>query len=263
MKLSRDQRGKALRALTFAELARLDEQELKERFSEVVFLNDTETDTQGFLLQREGELVIAFRGTRQTKDWATNFNAWHVTFPYDNFDSKILVHRGFIKAYKSVRDKIHAYIKDRTVKPTVCGVCGKYVNSNRMIERFTIAGHSLGGALATLCAVDMQYNFGWIPVECYPSGNPKVGNKHFVKSYNKRVPNTIRTYMRTDLVPHLPPRWFGKYTKGGYKATAKANPIGPRNIFIGLKLWFQRNFVTKNFAAELTNHSIAVYRKYI
>lgn len=251
-------------ALYWSDLAGESEKDIKNRHPDAVYIDNKKTDTQLFMLHRGEVLVIGFRGTQQSYDWITDFNAWHTVVPYDNYESPIRVHSGFIAAYKSVRDQIHKYIKER-IPASICGstVCGVTVCGGQLglIKKVIICGHSLGGALATLCAVDVQYNFGQLDILCYPSGNPSVGNKAFAASYNKRVPNTIRTYMRTDLVPFLPPKWFQKST-GGYKHTAKGNPIGPRNILIGLKIWFKRHFKTENFAAELTNHSIPLYLKY-
>ena len=232
-----------------SEEARLEEKHLKHKYGNALeYIDCPQTDTQGYLRtvkDLDGDIIIvAFRGSQQLKDWLTDFNAFNVVYPYENDESKIKVHKGFINAYKSVRAQVHKFIK-----------------KHEKIKKIFVCGHSLGGALATLCAIDIQYNFNPISIECYPSGNPKVGNKAFVKSYNKRVPNTIRTYMRTDLVPNMPPSWlqvmYDKYYHAG-----KKNAIGNRNVFIGIKNWFKRKFKTKNFAAELTNHSIALYRKY-
>lgn len=251
-------------ALYWAELASENKSVILRKYPSAIYIDNKKTDTQGFMLHKDEVLVVAFRGTQQSRDWITDFRAWHTVVPYGNYESDIRVHNGFITAYKSVREQIQKYITDRTDKPGVCGsVCGKAVcgSTTNKIRKVLICGHSLGGALATLCAVDVQYNFPNLEIECYPTGNPSVGNKAFAKSYNKRVPNTVRTYMRTDLVPYLPPHWLEK-SCGGYKHTDKPNPIGPRNIFIGLKIWFKRNFKTDNFAAELTNHSIELYLKY-
>ena len=231
--------------LDMSEDARLDEAALKIKYGDSIeYIDSPETDTQGYIRIIDGHImVISFRGSQQIKDWLTDFNAFNTVYPYENSDSKIKVHKGFIGAYKSVRAQIHRFIKKHNSK------------------KIFVCGHSLGGSLAKLCAVDIQYNFT-VDLECYVSGNPMVGNKAFVKSYNKRVPNTIRTWMRTDIVPNMPPSWLQIMYEKYYHA-GKSNAIGPRNIFVGLKNWFLRRFKTKNFAAELTNHSVALYRKYV
>jgi predicted lipase len=59
--------------------------------------------------------------------------------------------------------------------------------------------------LATLSALDVQYNLPDKKVTCYTYGSPKVGNADFVKFYNKYVPQTFRFVNGIDLVPSLPP----------------------------------------------------------
>ena len=247
--MKKELKEKLINALNYSESARLNEKKLKEKYGAgVVFIEDKETDTQCFFyMPNPYNAVFGFRGTQQMRDWLTDFDGFHTVYPYNNTGSDIQVHRGFIKAYKSVRDKIHECIKKN---PSVASV--------------HVCGHSLGGALATLCAVDLQYNFGdQMMIQCFPSGNPRVGNKAFVRSYNKRVPLTYRMYMRTDIVPCLPPRWVEKRTKGGYKHVKKNVPLGSPNPFIGFINWVRRTFKTVNVAAEITNHSIVLYRKYL
>lgn len=232
---------KVLRALYWADLTRLNAAELREEYPQSEFIESTITDTQGFALILGRVLTITFRGSQQAQDWLTNFSTWHTTYPYDNTDSDIRVHAGFIAAYKSVRDKVHLVLQSH----------------EKEFDKVFVCGHSLGGALATLCAVDIQYNFPQYLLEAWPTANPKVGNKAFVKSFNRRVPNCIRTYMRTDLVPELPPCW----TKGGYKHAGRPNPIGPRNILVGLKNWISTHFKL-GFPESVTNHAIALYKDY-
>lgn len=234
--------------LEFSELAREDGYVLKKKYPKIVILDDQQTDTQGFILPSGSRsAIIAFRGTQQNKDWMTDINAFHVVYPYENTDSDIMVHRGFINAYKSIRSIVHDYINDHE------------------LDKVYVCGHSLGGALATLCAVDIQYNFSPdIAVECYPSGNPKVGNKAFTKSYDKRVPHTIRTYIRTDIVPWLPPRFIEKMVGQRSYHCGQANPIGPvKGIFVGLFRWIKFKFVRDDrFLDDITNHDIDLYKHY-
>lgn len=74
------------------------------------------------------------------------------------------------------------------------------------VTSLTICGHSLGGSLATLLALDVAANaaspFNNLAVYTYAS--PKAGDPQFVTTYNHVVPNTIRIANRMDLVPKLP-----------------------------------------------------------
>lgn len=227
---------------------------LNSKYDDVSIINDVKTDTQGFIgitdtiNQRlcacsSKSIIISFRGTESPEDWLNDLNAWHTIVPYDNYESDIRVHKGFISCYRSIRGQVLHYIATRIHK----------------INQIYVTGHSLGGALALLCAVDIQYNYPSAHISVYTSGAPAVGNKAFAKSYNKRVPDTTRTYMRRDLVPKLPPWWFGLRLHGGYHHVMDHNPIGPISIWTGLKAFF--NFGGK-FMSSLTNHSISLYKTY-
>ena len=67
-----------------------------------------------------------------------------------------------------------------------------------------IVGHSLGGAMATLCAADLG-NLG-VPVELITWGAPRVGNADFVELYHRSAPGgrhatTARFVNGLDVVP--------------------------------------------------------------
>ena len=52
------------------------------------------------------------------------------------------------------------------------------------------AGHSLGGALATLAAHDLQAEFGFPHLHCYTFGAPRTGNHAFAAETSRLVPET-------------------------------------------------------------------------
>ena len=155
-------------------------------------INNKKSGTQYFLRRDKDTLWIVFRGTDSPKDWKTDLAFWKKTIPYDNTKSNIRVHTGFINAYKTdgVRNKILESITDKT----------HYVK---------ISGHSLGAALAVLCAVDIEYNFPGRDIEVFLFGCPRVGNKAFILSYNKRVNKTVRIENGNDIVTKLPFAFMG------------------------------------------------------
>lgn len=53
-----------------------------------------------------------------------------------------------------------------------------------------ITGHSLGGGLAMLCALDVANKMRDINIKCYTYGAPRVGNHVFAWIYAGLVPDT-------------------------------------------------------------------------
>jgi triacylglycerol lipase len=154
------------------------------------FINDEKTD--GFIGTFDDTLLICFYGTnpQQMRDIENDFYFSKKVIPYDGVNPKIKVHAGFLRAYKSIREYILNQVKIHPYK------------------KVTVFGHSLGGALSTLCALDVQYNFSDREIECYSWGSPRVGNIAFTKSYNGRVPNTYRCVCGNDIISKLPPFWL-------------------------------------------------------
>ncbi|MEO0852711.1 MAG: lipase family protein [Cyanobacteria bacterium J06648_11] len=201
-------------------------------------LHDAKTDTQCAVLFDRDRAIVVFRGSeRKVVDWQTNFDTsqerasfdrevidkeivdadcLEQTYPYgESSSSNSKMHGGFVNAYFSVREQIHQLVRDRD------------------LDRITTTGHSLGGALATLCAVDLQYNFSEkvTQIEAYTYGSPRVGNEGFRSSFNQRVPNSYRFVHGMDIVPALP-RWW----QGQYRHVDREYRIGDRfrwNLFAG------------------------------
>lgn len=77
-----------------------------------------------------------------------------------------------------------------------------YLNDLNQTSTFTVAGASLGGALATLHALVLASRE--LPVEAFLFASPMVGDATFVKTYNALVPMSYRIVNQPDLVPKLP-----------------------------------------------------------
>ncbi len=155
----------------------------------------------------ENLVTIVFRGTDSKAEWTSNLAFCRKKLPYGNAKSHVMVHSGFIDAYNNefVRTRIHKLIPDKRC-------------------RVIVSGHSRGAALAALCAVDLQYNFPYLDIAVYLFGCPRVGNKAFAKSYNKRVCRTVRVQNGNDIVTKLPPAIFG------YRHVGAAVNIGKARI---------------------------------
>jgi len=116
---------------------------------------------------------------------------------------RVRVHRGFAEAYGAVRADILAQLKERL----------HYWHGKDAVVRVYATGHSLGGAIANLFALDLSaapedkarsFPFSE-PVVVYTFGSPRAGNAAFRSIYNAFVPETYRVVASRDLVPTLPP----------------------------------------------------------
>lgn len=139
----------------------------------------------GFIIKSEENIVVAFRGTQSEIDWLANADAYQTRYPFAPGRGK--VHRGFMDIYESCREQI------------INTLLSMPANSN-----IYITGHSLGGALAVINALDVAANTFFKPV-MYNFAGPRTGNPIFAFQYNRLVTNSIRIVNEHDLVPKLPP----------------------------------------------------------
>ena len=134
----------------------------------------------------KGHAYIIFRGTQYLADWLTNLNILisrsHTAQP---------VHDGFNTAFKSMQPLLMPYIS----------AFGK-----ENIHSVHCVGHSLGGALATLCGDWLKTNYKRA-TGIYTVGGPRVGLYDFSQSCSASVgkQNIFRLYHKTDIVPMIPP----------------------------------------------------------
>ncbi|KAL6072124.1 Phospholipase A(1) DAD1, chloroplastic [Balamuthia mandrillaris] len=183
---------------------------------------------------RTNLIVVAFRGTNglptspsfnsfeSVLNWATNLNYHQVNYPNNSCSSgqPCMVHRGFFESYDSVKTQ---------ARSTVGALASTYPNA-----RILVTGHSLGGALATLCAVDLvAYGVVTDPsrVSLYTFGAPRVGNKEFAAwaLTGLNLFDTWRVVHGDDLVPHVPPLVV---------------PGGETFFHIATEVWYKRDSPT-------------------
>ena len=190
--------GLAKDLVDLAKLAYSSEEDIRRTLEEKGFecrdfINNEETDTQCFIASSEEKLVISFRGTSSIKDAFTDLLIVKTNYPKSKrWFFKPKAHFGFVNAYLSVRPRIHEILsRCLLIKP----------------YQVYVTGHSLGGALATLCALDLKETMHLDP-GVYTFGSPKVGNFWFVRRFNKHVKNSFRFVNDDDMIPWLPPTGY-------------------------------------------------------
>ncbi len=74
-------------------------------------------------------------------------------------------------------------------------------------SQLVIVGHSLGGAMAPVCALDFVLH-GNLPSDklfVYISGSPRCGDKKFIEEFNSLIPNAWNIANTFDLITLTPP----------------------------------------------------------
>ncbi|WP_152396137.1 lipase family protein [Paenibacillus guangzhouensis] len=140
----------------------------------------------GFVLESESDIILAFRGTVSTSDWISDAIAMQTPFKFVN--NAGLTHKGFTDIYSSARPQIMELLSKAPADKTVY-----------------ITGHSLGGALATLCAIDVAANTAYTTPWVYTFGSPRVGDPAFSKAFIRQVKTSYRINNLVDAVTHIPP----------------------------------------------------------
>lgn len=134
-----------------------------------------------------GAIIVAFRGSSDAKNWIDDFDATHVSYPRCSGCS---IHKGFYQGYSTVSPNVKAQITT---------VVSKYRNAP-----IYITGHSLGGALAVVAALDIHSTFGNVE-KLYTYGQPRVGNAAFANYAASQISDSFRVIHYADIVPHVPP----------------------------------------------------------
>ncbi|CAN4087039.1 unnamed protein product [Withania somnifera] len=162
------------------------------------------------------DVVIALRGTATCLEWLENLRATLTPVPNNEYDrpknlkccSSIcnpnnccpMVESGFLSLYTSkigARQSLQDMVREEITR-----IQKAYPGQSLS---FTIAGHSLGAALATLTAYDVKQAFNEIPLVTVISfGGPRVGNQSFRYHLDKQGTKILRIVNSDDLITKVP-----------------------------------------------------------
>lgn len=184
----------------------------------------------GFILESPEEIIIAFRGTSSTTNWISDAIASQKNFKY--IKETCLTHRGFTDIYSSARGQIFSALTMLSPEKTLY-----------------ITGHSLGAALATLCAIDIAANTGYNSPYLFTYGSPRVGDPAFTSVFSKYVRNSCRTANLLDIVTHAPPPIYKlpkREKKYYYSHVHTSSPLPFQNGSLGA------NHIIGSYFAELS-----------
>jgi triacylglycerol lipase len=157
-------------------------------FEEIQFID--RDGAQAYIMSNQHDCVVACRGT-EPHDWNdVKANANALTVLMENAGR---VHRGFKLEVDDLWPRLESALRD-----------------NQRPLWFT--GHSLGGALATICAgrcklAEIPSN----PEALFTFGSPRVGNNRFINFVKIQH---YRWVNNNDIVARVPPPWLG-YSHSG------------------------------------------------
>ena len=146
----------------------------------------------GFVIASDKGNIIAFRGTQTQIEWWRNLQATQkeYTDPYTQ-QPYGRVHQGYLKI---VREQIKPVLIEavKQLDPTI--PC-------------YITGHSLGGAVATLSAMEIALRVPEIreQIQLYTYAAPRIGDRNFAQAHSQLIPNSYRIVNLSDSVPLIPP----------------------------------------------------------
>ncbi len=183
--------------------------------------------------QKHGYAVLAFKGTVLTEKNTirTDLNFWWYK------SHGVVFHEGFYKAYESLFKDIHSQLI-------------------KLRLPIYVTGHSLGGALATVCV--MRYPDTDRMAACYTFGAPRVCDLKGVIEFYK-VP-VYRLAHSDDVVPTLPFFAMGFTQIGDFRYINDKFEVIEGSAGVFSRLGFQlKCLLTLSFARLVGDHAIGKY----
>lgn len=205
--------------------------------NELLMYDSNKNPIFGVLWSYKNIAYIAFRGTMETQEWMQNFTYQQKSFPFgnkmkqqnalflNNSKKSPNIHSGFLNIYNNFRNNLIERIKK--INPT----------------QILIGGHSLGGAIATICGLDLKI-LGYKPI-VYNFASPRVGDDNFCYLVDKLNLPLYRIVNTCDIAPAFP-------------MSVSPNFDNPENPFLythcGTGVYF-----TDNWKSLANNHIMGVY----
>ena len=129
---------------------------------------------------------------------------------WSRVSSEIMVHSGFLIDYMSIRNQLMKTIRK--------------LKHKHQDHHIFINGHSLGGALALLCGIDIHQQLQLKNVSIVTAGGPRVGNPEFDRYMKQTGYPIFRVINHGDVVPHLPLKVMG-YADIDFEAFIDSNGL--------------------------------------
>jgi|ERR1017187_8634077 triacylglycerol lipase len=237
-----------------------------------IALNEEFSDLYAIAASCDKFAVLAFRGTKNFKDWMTDLQATPTPFSwlFEGGPEVGQVHGGFGNVLRDAWEKIAAAVETVAPRPAKTAEVAQLAGSQRTLW---ITGHSLGGALAVLAgaAFSMWANASIRSVNgIYTFGQPRIGLHPFCGNYDHLLePKTFRFVNNQDLVPRVPFRgWdyadIGQMIHFTSDGTPQLQSVQWSNFLSRTLDSFKEVLgMAQNFRLDVGDHSMSGYQKLV
>nr|CAB3479137.1 unnamed protein product [Digitaria exilis] len=177
------------------------------------------------------DVLVSFRGTVTQAEWAANLRSSLEPARLDAHHPDVKVESGFLSLYTSSGDKSGGMgsCREQLLREVTRLVTSFSKDNPREDMSVTLAGHSMGSALATLLGYDLaEHGLNRdasgcrVPVTVFSYGGPRVGNSAFKDRCDELGVKVLRVANVRDPVTMLPGAILNEGTKGflaGWGAT--------------------------------------------
>eukprot|EP00887_Chlorella_sp_A99_P006490 scaffold3.g6490.t1 len=184
-------------------------------------------------------VYVAFKGTSSGANLMTDLKLLRVVHPpprqvWVGLRWQIVrVHQGFHEAWE------HNGYSDRLISRLegIVTAAGRKMSETT----FLITGHSLGGAMAVLCARSLKSRHPGARAEVYTFGAPRVGCRAFATEYSQIVPDTWAVICGNDPVPRVPAG--GGFKRVGHRVLVDSGDLIVRPNLMEMSLFTGRPVV--------------------
>ncbi|MEI8027834.1 MAG: lipase family protein [Pseudomonadota bacterium] len=145
--------------------------------------------SRGYIADHGDYIMVAFRGTESKKDFASNTLFYQSEAPSYLGAKGAWMHKGMKSIYNQLRPSVHKIMAD----------------FGGLHKPLYFAGHSLGGSLAVIAALDLA-NLGAQVNSIYTFGQPKVGNLVLAHKVKALLGDRLyRIALDSDITSRVPP----------------------------------------------------------
>ncbi|KAB2067368.1 hypothetical protein ES319_A09G221600v1 [Gossypium barbadense] len=157
------------------------------------------------------DLLIAFRGTVTNHEWVTNLMSSLTPARLDpnNPNPDVKVESGFLSLYTS--DETKGKFGLESCREQLLSEVSRLLNKHKVENlSITLAGHSMGSALALLLAYDIaelglnKTDHETVPITVFSFGGPRVGNPSFKQRCEELGVKVMRIVNVNDPITKLP-----------------------------------------------------------